>query len=87
MDASQQSDNETVNLTSPSELETDLTDSPKDEKAMEDEEVVLDLPDVADIPGQENIVPPKMNMFADKTISSDGEEGTAVFDEDDDAEL
>ena len=85
MDASQQSDNEIIKLISPSELETDLTDSPKDEKAMEDEEVILDLPDVADIPGQENIVPPKMNMFADETISSDGEEGTAVFDEDDDA--
>lgn len=52
----------------------------------EDGEITLELPDVADIPGQENIVPPKMGMFVDTTISSDGEEGTAVFpDEDEDA--
>jgi len=65
----------------------DLRDSEKDEKAMEEDEVLLDLPDVADIPGQENIIPPKMGMFADTTISSDGEEGTEVFDEDDEEEL
>ncbi len=72
---------------SPSADESDLRDSPRDVEQMQEEEVTLDLPDVADIPGQENIIPPKMGMFADTTISSDGEEGTEVFDEDDDEEL
>lgn len=63
---------------------TDLPDSLQDEKAMEEEEIIFDLPEVKDIPGQENIVPPKMGMFTDTTISSDGEEGKEIFDEDDD---
>lgn len=83
----QQGDKENLRNIAPSENVSDLSDSPQDEKVMEEEEVILDLPDVSDIPGQENIVPPKMGMFADTTISSDGEEGADVFDEDDDEEL
>jgi len=64
-------------------LKNDLPDSPHDEERMKIEEVILDLPDVEDIPGQENIVPPKMNLFADTTISSDDEEGRSVFGEED----
>lgn len=59
----------------------DLIDTPEDEKQMEEKEVIFDLPDVEDIPGQENIIPPKMNFFEDTTIASDDEEGTKLFDD------
>lgn len=62
---------------------SDLPDSHHDEKRLEVEKVSLDLPDVEDIPGQENIIPPKMGFFADTTISSDDEEGHSVFGEED----
>jgi hypothetical protein len=64
----------------------DLPDSKHDAERMEAEEVILDLPDVEDIPGQENIVPPKMEYFSDTTISSDDEEGLSVFGDDDEEE-
>lgn len=81
MALSQERDFQESKNVSPSSNETDLPDSAEDQKAMEEEETIIDLPDVADIPGQENIVPPKMGMFVDTTISSDGEEGTELFDE------
>lgn len=65
-------------------LNDDLADSPRDEKYLQGEEVTFDLPDVEDIPGQENIVPPKMNAFADTTISSDDEEGVGILDDEED---
>jgi hypothetical protein len=64
----------------------DLQDSPHDEERMQPEEVILDLPDVSDIPGQENILPPNMESFADTTISSDDEEGVGLFDDEEDDE-
>jgi len=67
-------------------LNSDLPDSAHDEERLQGEEVILDLPDVSDIPGQENIVPPKMNMFADTTIASDDEEGISVFGDETDNE-
>ncbi|HEX8331293.1 MAG TPA: hypothetical protein VF622_01655 [Segetibacter sp.] len=60
----------------------DLKDSPHDEERMQGEEVILDLPDVSDIPGQEHILPPQMESFADTTISSDDEEGEGLFEDD-----
>jgi len=67
----------------------DLPDSPHDEERMKPEEVVLDLPDVKDIPGQEHIHVPNMGMLADTTISSDDEEGVGLFDDEpeEDADL
>lgn len=66
----------------------DLPDSPHDEERMQPEEVILDLPEVKDIPGQENIVPPQMESFADTTIASDDEEGVGILDdEEEDADL
>lgn len=59
----------------------DLPDSPHDEERMKPEEVVLDLPDVKDIPGQEHIHVPNLGMLADTTISSDDEEGVGLFDD------
>jgi hypothetical protein len=64
----------------------DLPDNARDEKTMRTEEVTLDLPDVQDIPGQENIIPPRMNEFIDATITSDSDEGLAVFSEDEGTE-
>ena len=63
-------------------LHTDIQDSPEDEEKMKSEEVILDLPDVSDIPGQENIVVPVIGEMVDTTISSDDEEGLGLFDDD-----
>ena len=58
---------------------TDLTDSEKDKKKLQPDEAILDLPDVKDIPGQENIHVPDLREMADTTISSDDEEGIGLF--------
>ncbi|MEP6584632.1 MAG: hypothetical protein ABJA90_10210 [Ginsengibacter sp.] len=58
---------------------SDLQDSPKDKKSMRQEDVVIDLPDVEDIPGQENISPAPLGELADVTISSADEEGDSIF--------
>jgi len=68
----------------------DLTDNQHDLDRMKPETVTLDLPDVSDIPGQENITAPPLGALADTTISSDGEEGAGLFDdekEDQDADI
>ncbi|HZG24082.1 MAG TPA: hypothetical protein VEZ17_05850, partial [Chitinophagaceae bacterium] len=59
----------------------DLQDAPEDEEKMKTETVILDLPDVSDIPGQENIHVPPLGELADTTISSDDEEGVGLFDD------
>lgn len=63
-------------------LEEDIHDSPEDEEKMKSETFVIDLPDVSDIPGQENIVVPNIGEMQDVTISSDDEEGFGLFDDD-----
>ena len=63
-------------------LDEDIHDSPKDEEKMKSETFVIDLPDVSDIPGQENIVVPNIGEMQDITISSDDEEGLGLFDDD-----
>jgi hypothetical protein len=60
----------------------DLEDSPRDKKRLSPDESTIDLPDVKDIPGQEHIHVPRMNEMADDTISSDDEEGTGLFEDD-----
>jgi hypothetical protein len=62
-------------------LEEDIHDSPQDEEKMKSETFVIDLPDVNDIPGQENIVVPNIGEMQDVTISSDDEEGLGLFDD------
>ena len=52
----------------------DLTDSPSDIERLKPEITTIDLPDVEDIPGQENIHVPPLGDLADVTISSDDEE-------------
>lgn len=61
----------------------DIHDSPKDQEKMKSETFVIDLPDVSDIPGQENIVVPNIAEMHDTTISSDDEEGLCLFADDD----
>jgi len=63
----------------------DLPDSPKDKKEMQEpESFTINLPEVKDIPGQENIVPAPLGELADETISSSDEEGDGLFDDDTD---
>lgn len=67
-----------------SSVPNDLPDSPEDQKELEQKETTIDLPDVKDIPGQEFVNAPVLGEMADTTISSDGEEGRRVFDDDTD---
>ena len=69
-----------------SSVPQDLPDNKHDEERMESETVILDLPDVADIPGQEKIRVPPLGELADTTISSDDEEGLGLFDDFNDVE-
>ena len=70
------------NVKSSKTIKTDLQDSDKDKKELEPEATTIDLPDVSDIPGQENISPAPMGEMADNTISSADEEGDSIFDDD-----
>ena len=58
---------------------SDIKDSERDEEKLKQDETTLDLPDVKDIPGQENITVPDLKEMADTTISSDDEEGIGVL--------
>lgn len=62
-------------------MNTDIKDSEKDAEKLKRDEAILDLPEVKDIPGQENIKVPDMREMADTTISSDDEEGIGVFED------
>jgi hypothetical protein len=64
-------------------LTTDLPDSERDKKELQQDKTTIDLPDVKDIPGQENIHVPDLREMADTTISSDDEEGAGLFDDED----
>jgi len=46
-----------------------------------DKTTTIDMPEVKDIPGQENIRPPRIREMEDTTVSSDDEEGKGVIDE------
>jgi len=59
----------------------DLPDSENDKLHLQPEETIIELPDVEDIPGQEHIKVPFFSEFVDTTISSDGEEGAGIFDQ------
>jgi hypothetical protein len=48
------------------------------------EKNTIDLPEVKDIPGQENVKPPRLGELADTTASSAGEEGDRTFNTADD---
>jgi hypothetical protein len=61
----------------------DLPDTSHDRERLQPEETTIDLPDVSDIPGQENVTVPPLGEMADLTISSADEEGDDLFEEDD----
>jgi hypothetical protein len=63
-------------------IPADITDSKHDQERLQPEETTLNLPDVKDIPGQENIQIPHIKEMADTTISSADEEADYLFDED-----
>ena len=77
------------NISTPGDTITsmDLPDSPKDKKEMQPKSTVVDLPEVADIPGQEYIVPPLLREMADETLASSGEEGDDLFGDNVDANI
>lgn len=62
-------------------MNTDLPDPEKDKKHLQGDEGTLDLPEVSDIPGQENVHVPPLGELADTTISSDDEEGKGILDD------
>lgn len=57
----------------------DITDSERDQQRLQQDDTTLNLPDVNDIPGQENVKIPDLKEMADTTISSDDEEGLGLF--------
>jgi hypothetical protein len=76
----------TNNTDTGNKLSSDLKDSAKDLAEMKSEPTTIDLPDVKDIPGQENVVPASLGELADETIASADEEGDGLFDDDIDGE-
>lgn len=62
---------------------TDIQDSPKDQEKLKNDTAVIDLPDVKDISGQENIQVPRIKEMNDVTIASSDEEGDDIFDDED----
>jgi hypothetical protein len=66
---------------------SDLKDSARDLDKMKSEFTTIDLPEVKDIPGQENIVPLSLGELADETIASADEEGDGIFADNIDEEI
>lgn len=62
----------------------DLTDTPRDLERMEKESAGMDLPDVNDIPGQENTTPAPLGELADTTPASADEEADNLLDDSND---
>lgn len=63
----------------------ELKDSAEDKKHLQGDEATLDLPDVGDIPGQENRKKTSVTSpSSDTTISSADEEGNDIFDDEED---
>lgn len=73
-----------INTKANNNSSSDLSDSPKDKAEMQPELIIMDLPDVKDIPGQENIVPAPLGEMADDTIASADEEADELFGDDND---
>lgn len=47
----------------------------------QEQDIILDMPEVKDIPGQEHIKPPRIKEMMDTTISSADEEGEGILDD------
>lgn len=53
----------------------------KKRKPANKNEIIMDMPEVKDIPGQEHVRPPQMEEMKDTTASSSGEEGEGLLDD------
>ena len=53
----------------------------KKAKPTTDQEIIIDMPEVKDIPGQEHVKPPRFESMIDTTNSSAGEEGEGLLDD------
>lgn len=62
-------------------------DSPRDREEMKQEVTDIEIPDISEIPGQENFVPAPLGELADTTISSSDEEGDGLFEDDIDEDI
>lgn len=79
-------------ITDGPETPSSMDDTIADTERLEQETSFVVLPDVEDIPGQENITPAPLGELADTTISSDDEEGISngqnlLEDDEDDLEI
>lgn len=59
----------------------DIHDSKRDQERMKPETTIIDMPEVNDIPGQENVDPLPPGTARVSTPASDDEEGYGVLDE------
>lgn len=73
---------ENINTKTNSNSSADLPDSLKDKSEMQPELSTIYLPDVEDIPGQENIVPATLGEMADETVASADEDADELFGDD-----
>ncbi|MES2648690.1 MAG: hypothetical protein V4717_17570 [Bacteroidota bacterium] len=75
-----------VNQDTKSYMKSEFPDSEHDRELLKSETTIMDLPEVKDIPGQENITVMPLGELADTTISSADEEGAGLLDFGDDDE-
>ena len=69
-----------------SSVPNDLPDSQRDSDRLRPEETTINLPEVSDIPGQENVSAAPLGELADTTSSSDDEEGRNIFNDEDESD-
>ncbi|RFM36742.1 hypothetical protein [Chitinophaga silvisoli] len=62
-------------------ITSDIQDSKRDQERMKPETTIVDLPEVSDIPGQENVEPLPPGTGRVPTAASDDEEGYGVLDD------
>ena len=84
--------NDTSSFDQPTDAKDSTASKRRKEKLAEDGNAYVEIPDVSDIPGQENIVNPGVaGAMRDTTIASDDEEGIRdgkdIFEEDDDTKI
>ncbi len=66
---------------------SDEIDSPHNREELEKETVEVTIPDVNEIPGQEDFIPAALGDLSDTTISSADEEGDDIYEENIDEEV
>jgi hypothetical protein len=69
-------------MTNKKYLHEDISDSPEDQEKLKPDEVLMDLPELKDIPRSGKSGKNLENLPGDTTISSADEEGDELFDDD-----